>query len=364
MKFYKLTVLTPTLVGDGQRLSPIDYMVWRDQVNVLDQNRIFKLLARGPRLEGYLTQLRRAEKLDFASWGGFAQSYAERRIPFEHPSLTPAWEQSRPENLFIPTFCAGVNGPYMPASAMKGALRTGFAFTRWNAGAMREIATRMEGDRPLRRPGEAVESMTIGAPATDPMRVIMAADSDVVPVSSFKVYLVRVATLQDRGGKTELGWKPVSTFAEMAAPGTVFKGHWRVREFLRDTLHRRDQKGPNRILEASNEHAAALLDVQRNYAESAGLPRLRSNLDGLAARLEEARQRGSACLLNLGWAGGFLGKAAFLDTASEDYRRILRRMPLYDRAIRSGMPFPKTRKIVWEAGQPSTLPGWALLEVV
>ena len=37
MKFYKLTALTPLLVGDGQRLSPIDYMVWRDQVNVLDQ---------------------------------------------------------------------------------------------------------------------------------------------------------------------------------------------------------------------------------------------------------------------------------------------------------------------------------------
>ncbi|HYI97258.1 MAG TPA: type III-A CRISPR-associated RAMP protein Csm5 [Bryobacteraceae bacterium] len=364
MKFYKLTVLTPTLVGDGQRLSPIDYMVWRDQVNVLDQTRIFKLLARGPRLEGYLTQLGRAEKLDFASWGGFAQSYAERRIPFEHPSLTPAWEQTRPENLFIPTFCSSVNGPYMPASAMKGALRTGFAFTRWNAGAMREIAARMEADRPLRRPGEAVESMTIGSPATDPMRMVMAGDSDVVPVSSFKVYLVRVATLQDRGGRAELGWKPVSTFAEMAAPGTVFKGHWRVREFLREALHRRDQKGPNRILEASNEHAAALLDAQRKYAESAGMPRLRSNIDALVGRLEEVRQRGSACLLNLGWAGGFLGKAAFLDTGSEDYRRILRRMPLYDRAIRSGMPFPKTRKIVWEAGQPSTLPGWALLEVV
>ena len=44
---------------------------------------ICSFLARGPRLEGYLTQLRRAETLDFASWGGFAQSYAERRIPFD-----------------------------------------------------------------------------------------------------------------------------------------------------------------------------------------------------------------------------------------------------------------------------------------
>ena len=81
---YRITCLTPTLVGDGQRLSPIDYMVWKDHVNVLDQRRIFRLLAKGPRLEGYLTQLKKAEKLDFASWGGFAQNYAGRRIPFEH----------------------------------------------------------------------------------------------------------------------------------------------------------------------------------------------------------------------------------------------------------------------------------------
>jgi CRISPR-associated protein Csm5 len=45
MMRYRLTCLTPTLVGDGRRLSPIDYMVWKDQVNVLDQWRIFRLLA-------------------------------------------------------------------------------------------------------------------------------------------------------------------------------------------------------------------------------------------------------------------------------------------------------------------------------
>jgi CRISPR-associated protein Csm5 len=360
MKFYKLTVLTPVLVGDGQRLSPIDYMVWRDQVNVLDQPRIFKLLARGPRLEGYLTQLTRAEKLDFASWGGFAQSYAQRRIPFEHSSLTPAWEQTRPENLFIPTFCSGVHGPYLPASALKGALRTGYAFSRWNEGVVREIAGRIEGDRPLRRPGEAAESMSGGGAANDPMRLLMAADSDPIAVNAFKVYMVRVATVQERSGRKEIGWKPVSTFAEMATPGTVFKGHWRVREFLRG----RNSVNPDRIFKAVNDHAAELLGMQSKYADAAGLPKLRGNLEALTSRLEELRQRTDACLLNLGWAGGFLGKAAFLDTDSEDYRKILRRVPLYERAIRSGMPFPKTRKIVFEAGQPSTLPGWALLEVI
>lgn len=76
---YEVKVLTPVLVGDGDRLSPIDYMVWKDQVNVLDQKRIFKLLSKGPRFDGYLEQLLRSEKLDFDSWGGFAQNYAGRR---------------------------------------------------------------------------------------------------------------------------------------------------------------------------------------------------------------------------------------------------------------------------------------------
>ena len=76
---YRLKCLTPLLVGDGRKLSPIDYMVWKDHVNVLDQWRIFRLLAKGPRLEGYLAQLKRADKLDFASWGGFAQNFAGRR---------------------------------------------------------------------------------------------------------------------------------------------------------------------------------------------------------------------------------------------------------------------------------------------
>ena len=116
---YRLTCLTPTLVGDGQKLAPIDYMVWKDNVNVLDQRRIFRLLAKGPRLEGYLSQLKKAEKLDFASWGGFAQNYSGRRIPFEHPSSTQYWERTHAEHLFIPTFATGPAGPYLPATASK-----------------------------------------------------------------------------------------------------------------------------------------------------------------------------------------------------------------------------------------------------
>jgi CRISPR-associated protein Csm5 len=345
---YRVTALSPLLVGDGNKLAPIDYMVWKDQVNVLDQQRIFRLLSKGPRLEGYLGQLRKAEKLDFASWGGFAQNYAERRIPFEHASMTAYWNDTRAEHLFIPTFASGPSGPYLPASAVKGGLRTAVAFTRWNPGVIREISGRMEGERPLRRPGEAAEAMTLGGAGNDPMRAISMADSKSIAASAFKVYLVRVAALQPRG---DIGWKQSPPFAEMAPPGTTFTGTLNLRH------------GARRIFEAANTHAADLIAMHRRYADQAKLTRVRESLDAVESRLNELRGRNYACVLNIGWAGGFLSKTAFLDTDSEDYRKLLGRLPYFERAIRTGLPFPKTRRIVFEQNQPSTLAGWVTMEV-
>jgi CRISPR-associated protein Csm5 len=353
---YRLTALTPLLVGDGQKLSPIDYMVWKDQVNVLDQRRIFRLLAKGPRLESYLAQLRKAEKLDFASWGGFAQNFAGRRIPFEHSSSTTYWEQARAENLFIPTFCSGPNGPYLPGSAIKGALRTGLVFTRWNSGVLREIASRMDGDRGPRKPGESAELMTLGPSTSDPMRVLSTADSNTILPSAFKIYLLKVSTLQQRPGKFEVGWKPNPTFAEMATPGSVFTG-----EMHEIAWRRRNSAGVEQIFKAANQHAAKLIAAQKHYADTAELPRLKASLESLEASLAAVGQSG--CIINLGWGAGLLGKAAFLDTEDEEYRKILRTLPFYSKAIRSGMPFPKTRRIVFEGNQPATLPGWAKLEM-
>ena len=196
---YRVTVLTPTLVGNGDKLSPIDYMVWRDQVNVLDQPRIFKLLSKGPRLEGYLAQLHKATKLDFASWGGFAQNYADRRIPFEDAAYTPYWERAQAESLSIPTFAATDEGPFLPGAAIKGALRTAFVFANLKPAAIREVAAKLTGERPSRRPAEQIEQQTAGSGGSDRMRVVSVADSAHGSRDAYRVYMLRLATLVARG---------------------------------------------------------------------------------------------------------------------------------------------------------------------
>ena len=376
---YKVTALTPLLVGDGRELSPIDYMVWKDQVNVLDQNRIFKLLARGPRLEGYLTQLRRATKLDFASWGGFAQNFSQRRIPFETAESTAIWNAAPSEQLFIPTFASDYRGAYLPASSLKGALRTGLVFSRWSTATIDRLAAALEGDRVPRRMAEAAENSS-GASQT---KVIAAADSGPAPTSAFKVYLTRVASLDtNQSAGRQLSWKiagrgsvppqrvtdSTPLFAEMAVSGTSFSGKWEERRFfespeLSRVLGWRSAPDPNVIAEASNEFARAQLQIHANFAERTGLTGLAQTVSRLQTELDAASSAPLTCLLCLGWGSGFTSKAGFLDTDQPAFRKILRAVPAISRSIRDGVPFPKTRRIVFISGQPSTLPGWVRLHL-
>jgi CRISPR-associated protein Csm5 len=378
---YRLTALTPLLVGGGQKLSPIDYMVWKDNVNVLDQARIFKLLSRGPRLEGYLTQLKRAERLEFAAWGGFAQNFAGRRIPFEHPSAAGYLDRARGDSLFIPLFHTGPQGHYIPGSAIKGALRTGMVFSRWSAGTIRDLAGRIDKERAPRRPADSAEQQALGTPGHNRLRFFSVADSITCPATSFNVYLLRTATFEQRGNRLELGWKTsprgsvdsrrvedsTAWFAEMARPGTTFEGQWREPAIFRsphvlECLRWRDLPERTHLLSAVNRYATALLDLHRTYAERAGLPLLQQSVDSLLQKLAAIRESSNACVFSLGWGGGLLSKSAFLETSNEDYRSLLKLVPLYSRAIATGLPFPKTRKIIFLGNQPATLPGWTLLE--
>jgi CRISPR-associated protein Csm5 len=378
---YRLTCLTPLLVGDGRKLAPIDYMVWKDHVNVLDQWRIFRLLARGPRLEGYLAQLKKADKLDFASWGGFAQNFAGRRIPFENAACSAYWNRAAGDSLHIPTFAAGAAGAYLPGAALKGALRTGMLFAHWREGMLQEVLERLKGERVPRRPADIVEDHALGPAGSNRMRYVSAGDSGTVASAQFKVYLLRTSTLQPRGGQFALGWKQsprgavdgarpedsTPAFAEMAVPGTTFEGNWSEKNFFLEPEVRRMVRWPEslnraKVFEAVNVYAAGLLALQRQYAAMAGMALLDKSLEELEQRLARAKETGG-CLLALGWGGGLLAKSSWLDTTNPEYRQILQQFALYNRALASNLPFPKTRRIVFLNNKPATLPGWAELTV-
>jgi CRISPR-associated protein Csm5 len=215
------------------------------------------------------------------------------------------------------------------------------------------------------------------------MRVVGLGDSAPVSPSVFKVYLVRVATLAARGkDEYTLGWKQVprgavdgrrpeeSTpgFAEMAAPGSVFEGRWDENAFfdldeIRRALGWRESANRGKVFEAGNRYSAAVLAAHKRYAGWAGLTALSGQVEALEARLAAAQASGG-CLLSIGWGGGLIGKSAWLDTGNQEYRQLLQKLSQYERAVTSGLPFPKTRRVVFLNNQPATLPGWVYLEVI
>jgi len=157
-------------------------------------------------------------------------------------------------------------------------------------------------------------------------------------------------------------------FAEMATPGTVFEGEWRQNAFLSQpeigkALRRRAHINVGAMFDLVNAYTEQLLRIQKQYAEWTGLALLKSTVEELEARLATVREAQRGCVLPLGWGAGFLSKVAILNAQDETYRGILRQVGLYTRAIQAGLPFPKTRRIVFLGNQPASLPGFVHLEV-
>ena len=231
---------------------------------------------------------------------------------------------------------------------------------------MRDLAARLASEeRAPRNPAARAEEAALGGGGSNRMRRVAAADSASITHQNMKVYLLRVATLVARGPeKYEVAWKSprgsvdsrriddsTPIFAEMAAPGASFEGVWQERS----------ASDRARIFHAVNRYSEALIARHKQYAAWTGLAGLAATLDALKSKLDQASP--TSCLVPIGWGGGLLGKSAYLDAHDESYRTILKSVPLYQKAMQTGLPFPKTRRIVFEGGRPSSLAGWVLLEI-
>jgi CRISPR-associated protein Csm5 len=117
------------------------------------------------------------------------------------------------------------------------------------------------------------------------------------------------------------------------------------------------------LMAAANESAERALRVHLRYAEVASLDNLHENLTSLLNSVQEVKESDNSCLVCLGWGAGFLSKSGGTNPPGDSYRQILGQLSYYAKAIRSGLPFPKTRRIVFLEDRPATLPGWARLEI-
>ena len=94
-----------------------------------------------------------------------------------------------------------------------------------------------------------------------------------------------------------------------------------------------------------------------------GLPRLQQSIAKLREDLAAVESAERSCILCMGWGGGFVSKSSFANTDNEHFRTLLKSVPAVARVIRNDVPFPKTRRVIFAAGQPAYLPGWVRLDL-
>ncbi len=337
---FRLTVLSPLQAGSGELLTPIDYMVWQNEVRVLDQERIFKLLARSPRLESYLDHLRKAERLEWSQWGGYAQSYSSARIPFASAGLASIWDKAKTEDLHIPRFAHGGGRRILPGSALKGAFRTAWLCGAIDPERARKLWIECAAEGLPWRTLAALDAAA-GRGALDGLAFTDAR----TPADSFRVYQTRVLVLRAEGKTGPSEWKPGQQFAEMARPGAVFEGRGALPAGVSEALRVQARR-------AISEHAA--------FARHAAMKPLLEAVEKL--REEEASLAGDSCIFPVGWGAGFRSKTLAPDISTPEARMAVTGIPGIRNAVVPGLPFPKTRRIALDGGGSAALCGWVKLD--
>ncbi|MCG2787969.1 MAG: type III-A CRISPR-associated RAMP protein Csm5 [Anaerolineae bacterium] len=366
----KITTLTPLHIGNGRELlNSYDYAIrngytWRINENALldaqevDDPRVAEMLAR-----------QKPEQLlkpaDFQADSGFFR-YVIKGTP-----------KSSGEGAVLREQLKDVFGkPYLPGTAIKGALRTALGWQLWDKKHLRPDSSKL-GNSPKFAASDYERELFGRNPNNDLMRALHVADSK--PLEASVMMLVNVRVL-NRGGKPSA---PVE--AEAIRREVVFENGIKLDLALfSDWAKQRDLHlaGGDLLVNFSEAARQRSLDyVQREAQWVAGIPGGK-NLVSFYDSMLKFPLAPNQFFLQLGWGTGWEQKTFgsrlkvdknFMETILKSRKvggrygvaAIGRRQP--------GDPFPKSRKIAMSyqrnpqgevIGEIPALPlGWVLVEI-
>lgn len=265
--------------------------------------------------------------------------------------------------------------PYLPGSSLKGALRTALGWIRWEQLNLQPDPTKLGRRRQFAARWYEEEIFAIHggkAPNHDLLRALQVSDS--APLDPGALMLVNARVLS-RGGK--LG-SPIEL--EAVKPGIDFELTVKVDEALLSDWarrHRLELQGGellHQLPKAVRIYAAQRLKAERAWF--AAIPNAQGLADyyrELLRTLADARRTGNACLIQVGWGGGWDSKTfgSRLRDDPQFMTRMISDFRLRRGRARSNTPFPSSRRAVVQIRRganggvvetPRTPLGWLRLQ--
>ena len=257
--------------------------------------------------------------------------------------------------------------PYIPGSSLKGAIRTGIAWSMVDSGTFAvtlDKIGRHRNDRNPRTAASQIEKEMFGSnPNKDLFRTLQISDTQPIDSESMRLYTAAVFALQRRGGRSEFVSKGnrFRFFLETLPPNTTLKGTIRLEDYLIDLKQGRlyfDKKRDwvENFPTHCNEFSRFLLGYAINMYLDTGLQRVAQFYEQLlqiANQLDEKRQ----CLLQVGWGTGWLGMTLGSALDDDTFFEVRERY----RLGRPGWEFPKSCRLIKVGNQAEMPLGWVKL---
>ncbi|MFQ6054455.1 MAG: type III-A CRISPR-associated RAMP protein Csm5 [Methanosarcinales archaeon] len=348
----ELQTLSPTHIGNGKVLNPIEYVV-DDMFYCIDMDKLFQDKDFNSKL--FTNNISRGKKIIL---GEFAKNVAKRNLKYKL-SISDSTKKNlleviRTRSAEVKEQIKTINKHYIPGSSIKGALRTAYMYWKlkndprlMNKG-IKDLIIAMKKKRvDIRFVDEVIERRVFGSdPTRDIFKTLQISDSEPYDASSMEIDEVRTLTTTKQRGHT---WKRFKTFVEA------------VKKNQKTYLNINCTKNLiSDISEATYEFSDALIKYELNFYNNYNTNYYLDDIIDFYEDLQSINTKNCNNLLHIAWGAGWHSMTIGLLLKNKNIFFDIRKK---FRLGKTFIPeFPKTRKLIFEKEYPVYPLGWMQLK--
>lgn len=362
---YKAEVISPTHIGSGEILSPVDYVFHNGKLYVMDVEKLIKFLSLEKQELFSKNLIQKRDLLSVLQLLNVSQTEYERYAKYTF-TVT-----SKPSQLhcFIKN---AFNNPYIPGSSIKGALRTAlcynlFSFAENKRWLFKEVYKKIQWRNAAKALQNFVESIfgSINnnkySPHHDSLKFLKISDSETAHPSAMEIDEVVVIT-----AKAETrGDSKIKTFVEALKAGTVLYGDLTIEKTLNLEAYfpyKRNFKNYDLLVNLENvisyakNFASAVIDHETKFAEAHGINNLKDFYQNFKENVFQKLGE-KEFILRLGWGSGYISTTIgmLLMEDARLFEQLRRKFPKLGRPYER--IFPASKRVIHQQNKMTPL-GW------
>jgi len=381
---YKISIITPVHIGNGNKLSQVDFVLDKGMLRVIDIDEVISKIQNNQKALAIFNLQDNPEALINEFEQGrfnmkeFLDAYKISYSSVEKYSCRCSYSNPREISEFMKT---GLGRPYIPGSSIKGALRTVILWHLIKDSKPKEVTDRLEQilnpDVGEKQDNNLLNKHLFGKnPNYDFLRGLQVGDAgfEIKDIAAGETKVLNIDENRQYGWKklgkygftTHNHKEATSIFTEMLNKEATSEVAIKIESFLFDYPLAKKQLGFNdkkkyltQLAKKCNEYAKEFIKNELDFYHSYKMNPLEKFYEQL-----QVPDDNDGFLLHLGWGSGWRGMTGnWLD---DKYLRRFREKFSMRKSFGEWQQFPifpKTRKIIFENNQPYPL-GWVKMEEV